>query len=216
MIMKWYIVGYDSHRGKGCPAYLKGDLNHSWEWNKYDPDPYKYSISDDYIFNARHSFLDFDFWDGGPLVSEKFVEICKGFGVEFRLVPVRMIQSGGGETKKKYFYMLFSGRYEILDYEASDLKFDTDLRTGAVRYHKYSPCTPFVYSVYKAVIDESKISGRHIFKCLDFSRDIVCSEVFKAECESSQLNGIRFIEIDDCYREIGNGDTDRPELETTA
>ncbi|MBD9417392.1 hypothetical protein IB234_22750 [Pseudomonas sp. PDM16] len=203
--MRWYIVDYDISGKKGCPPYLKGELNHDWEWDDYDPDPFKFEISDDYVFKARHNFLNFDFWDSGPLVSERFVKICERFGVAFRLVPVRMIQSGGEEAEKKYYYILLDGQYGALDYKESKLKFYTDLRTGEVLYRKHCPTIPRIISVYRAVIDNERILGKHIFKCVDFSGKLVCSEEFKVECEENSLLGVKFIEIDEGFQYLGVG-----------
>ncbi len=213
--MKWYVIEYDDQRKKGCPSYLKGDLSYDWEWDSYDPDPFRFSISKDYVFKARHSFLNFDFWSSGPLVSEDFVGACNMFGASYRLVPVKVIQSGGQEAEKKYFYMLFSGAYEILDYNKSDLLFRTNLETGGVVYRKHFASTPFIYSIYRAVIDERKFSGNHVFRCLDILNKIVCSEDFKGECERRKLLGLRFVEINESFHSIDYGDKSHPDLQSS-
>lgn len=208
--MKWYLVTYGSGRKRGCPLYLKGKLSRRKEWDKSDPDPFHYEISNDYVFSADHALINFDFWDGGPLVSGGFVSVCEEFGVKFRLVPIRVVQSGGDETEKSYFYMLFVGRYSIFDHDASELKYDADLKAGEVLYEKYYPNIPYVISISKAVIDESKILGVHLFRCLELSDQIVCSAGFKARCEELGLRGLLFTEIDDDFRKQGPGEWEYP------
>lgn len=213
--MKWYVISFDSHPLKGCPGYLKGELNRDWEWDVYAPNPFDFNISGSYVFKARHKFLDFDFWPSGPLVSEKFVEICGKFGSDYRLIPVKIIQSNGQETEKKYFYILFNNGYEILDYDQSELLFRTDLKSGEITYRKHFPKTPFVYSIYRAVLDEKKFSGMHIFRCVDLANKLVCSNDFKFECENRNLLGLKFIEINESFHSIDYGDKSRPDLETS-
>ena len=96
--MKYYEVNYKSG-AHGCSTYLKGDLNHDWEWDEMDPNPEKFKIENQYVFQAKHTLIELDYLDSN-LVSEKFVDLCKIFDMKYITVPVKIVQSNKHETQK--------------------------------------------------------------------------------------------------------------------
>lgn len=201
---KFYLLNYDYSGGEpGCPSYFKADLNHPWSWDRFDPSSFKdLKISEEFVYKAKHAKVDFDFWAEGDLVSENFLEICDFFHLAYLKVPVKIIQSDGKETQKKYYFLLCKDWLNILDFEKSELNFSTDIRTGVLIYDKYLKDVPVVEAIYKAVIDESKTNGKNIFRSTDFESGFICSEAFKAECHNKKIKGINFELINEEFKKI--------------
>lgn len=196
--MKYYELNYKSGE-RGCPTYLKGDLNHEWEWDEMDPNPEKFEIKNQYVFQAKHTLIELDYWDSN-LVSENFVELCKFFGMKYIVVPLKIIQSNKQETQKNFFYLLTSDYKTILDREKSTYVEDTDLETGHPIKDRYFPDIIRYREITRFIIQESLVGRANIFRCIDLNDRYVCSEIFKNEAEKRHLVGIQFVEIDKDFK----------------
>lgn len=60
------------------------------------------------LHRAAHPVLDLDYWDVNWLTSERFVEVCPGFGLRVHPVAVEVLQSGGRPAEKSYSYLPWS------------------------------------------------------------------------------------------------------------
>jgi len=189
--MDLYVVEYEPG-GRGCPPVLKGRLNHAWEWDEFDPEPAKFEIKNEYVYESKNPIVDFDYWNQNWLASRKFVDLCMAYGARIRLVPVMIIQSDKKRTQKDYFYPLWEDWLSIIDFERSDIDFDRDLETGEVIMDRYFTEVPRCSAIRKFVVDPAKLDERQVFKCIDLDSELVCTEDFRAKCEASGLVGVKF------------------------
>jgi len=197
--MKFYVIKYNSNE-KGCPQVLKGDLNTDWEWDVFDPCPDKFVITHNYVYKAKHAFLNFDFWNLKCLASDSFVNILEKYGVFPRVIPVEIIQSNNKNTAKNYSYILWRDWIACMDTEKSDCSPQVNLESGLPVSNKYFPSCFFYEKIKKFVIDESKTEGKHIFKSVELFDEVICSESFVADVQKNKLVGIDFIPLEDFQR----------------
>lgn len=179
----------------GCPVVLKGKLNKPWAWNAFDPDLSNAEFEVGYVYEAKHKFLNFDYWDLNWMASEQFVEICRKFDVGVDAVPVDVVLSDGASSVKKYFYLRWSAWASVIDLDRSRYELEKDLATGEVLYQKYFPDAPVLESIESFVVDEKKVPGSAAFLCLDLGHTLVCNALFRAACEDAGLQGMGFEEI---------------------
>lgn len=196
--MTLWIVDYAAG-GRGCPAVLRGTLNQPWSWNAHRPEPPQ-DVPPGYVYTARHPVLDLDYWDVNWLASERFVDVCRGFGLRVHPVPVEVLQSGGAPTAKSYFYLTWSEWASVIDLAASEVELDTDLVTGEPAQHRHFPGAPVLASVRRFVVDPSKVPSA-AFKCLDLGHQLVCTDDFKQACEDAGLQGLAFCDLTGYTRE---------------
>lgn len=200
MLNNYFVIEYQSGP-RGCPVYFNYKLNQDWQWDEFDGDPDKFHITGNYICQAKHQVVDFDFLNE-VLVSERFVDLCGQFGMKYRKIPVEINQSTKQPTDKKYYFFLAKTWLAILDMERSDCQISKDLETGAVVYNKFFPETPYVEAIKRAVIDEKKVLNHDIFRCIDIEMKYVCSGRFKDACEKKHLLGLKFVPIDEDFKFI--------------
>ncbi|WP_354335508.1 MULTISPECIES: DUF1629 domain-containing protein [unclassified Undibacterium] len=198
--MNYYVIEYLGG-DRGCPDYLKGTLNKDFQWEAYDPDVDKFVIDAEYEFRAKHTAIDLDFWDG-LLCSENFTALCREFGLEMRLIPVKIIQSNKIETQKKYFYVLVKDYLSILDVEQSNFRIDLDMETSQPVYDRFFPDQVRYEAIYKFIVDSKKVGSAGIFKCLDIGAKFVCNQLFKDACNNRKLLGLKFTPIDESFQVI--------------
>ena len=154
--MTLYIVEYEPG-APGCPVHLNGTGSLDWTWNAFDPELSAATPAADYVFQAKHPLVDFDYWDMRWMASEGFLEICRRFDVCVEGVPVTVIQSGGRPTAKQYFYLRWSSWASVVDRERSEVEWARDLRTGEPQYHLFFPEVPAIETVATFVVDEARI-----------------------------------------------------------
>jgi hypothetical protein len=200
MEKKYYLITYKSG-ARGCPTYFHHDLNHDWQWDEFDPDPDKFNVTANYICQAKHKVVNFDFLNN-VLVSERFIDLCEKFGLKYRKIAVEMVQSTKVPTEVKYYFLLSKTWAAVLDYEKSKCTVGMDLETGTPLFDNYFPTVPHIEAIQLAVIDEEKVNGLNIFRCIDIESKYVCSERFKAECEEQKLSGIEFVPLDSNFKSI--------------
>lgn len=198
--MSLYVIEYGPEQ-RGCPLVLRGDLNHDWEWDTYDPDPFQFVITHDYVYRVKHALIDFDFWNEKSIASSRFVEICQRHDARIRTVPLEIIQSNKKRTDKDYCYLLWADWLSILDFDASDITLDRELENGAVIHHRQFPSVPRCEAIRRFVVDPAKLDGRQVFKCIDLDFDLVCTEKFRTDCEQAGLVGLDFKPIES-YQKI--------------
>lgn len=194
----YYVISYRPGES-GCPEYFDGDLNLPWEWDEYDPGIDKVEVRHDYIYQARHDFIDFDYCDE-YLVSARFARLCREFGMSERSVPVSIVQSNGAATRKDYVFMLSGDHLSILDEARSDYVVARQLETGEVVRDRYVPDVVHYDSIARFVVDPGRVGGRQVFRCIDLGRKYVCSESFKAACIEREMSGLAFTPIDEQFR----------------
>jgi hypothetical protein len=197
--MNLYVVTYraDEH---GCPLVLKGDLNHDWEFDTFDPNPESAEIRHSYTLRSKNPLIDFDFWNDRSIGSARFVEICRRHDAQIRTVPLAIIQSNKKRTAKDYFYVLWSDWLSIIDLDASDITLDRDLETGQVIHHRQFPAVPRCEAVRHFVVDPARLTDRQVFKCIDLDFELVCTEKFRDDCEAAGLSGLDFQPLDSFQR----------------
>lgn len=171
---------------------LKGRLNHPWEWDEFDPDPSRFEITHDYVYESKHPVVDFDFWNQQGLASREFVELCIAAGAKLRLVPVEIRQTDGQRTHKDYFYPLWFSWLSILDAEASDVEVDRGLPEGEPVTNRYFPDTLRYSTIRRFVADPAKLGAEQVFMCVELDWGVVCTEDFRADCERAGLVGVTF------------------------
>lgn len=198
--MALFVITYEPGV-RGCPLVLKGNLNHDWEWDEHDPDPDKFTISHDYEYRSKNPLIDFDFWNSVAIASESFVALCNEFGARTRRVPVRIVQSNKEPTTKRYFYLLWKDWLSILDREESDYELDRDLATGEPISDRYFPSVTRCETITRFVVDEAKVKGKHVFKCIDLDDEVVCDDQFRNACFGKKLLGLKFVPIEE-FRKI--------------
>ncbi|MEN5206827.1 DUF1629 domain-containing protein [Stenotrophomonas terrae] len=192
--MSLYILNYVSG-APGCPIVLKGRLNKGWSWNAFNPHTSAVDPGTGYVYQAKHDFLDFDYWGTCGMASERFMEICRNFGIGVEFVAVDVLLSDRKKSKKKYFYLRWSAWASVIDWERSDYELEKDLETGEVVHYKYFPDVPVIETVENFVVDEGKIPDSAAFKCLDLGHVLVCNDAFREACEQAGLAGIQFEDI---------------------
>lgn len=197
----FYILEYQSGE-RGCPTFFNADLNHDWQWDDYDPNPEKFIITESYTYKAKHQVIDFDFGDRGHPVSEDFINTCDNFNMNYRSIPVEIIQSTKKPTQKKYFFLLTKDYKTIIDLKNSEYEVSRTLETGEIFTNKNFPENPDFEFIKKFVIDTDKIKNLHIFRCTDLDMKYVCSQEFKDACISRNLKGIKFTPIDEKFQSI--------------
>lgn len=179
---------------RGCPVVLKGELNQPWSWDAHRPGP-PGDVPSGYVYTARHPVLDLDYWDLNWLASERFLDVCRAFGLRVHPVPVEVLQSGGKPTAKKYAYLTWSEWASVIDLEASEAELDTDLATGEPARHRHFPGAPVLLSVDQFVVDPARVPRAAAFKCLDLGHQLVCTDDFKQACEEAGLRGLAFSDL---------------------
>lgn len=194
-LMTLYMVRYVPDNA-GCPIVLKGKLNKPWAWNAFDPDLSKGESETGYVYEAKHKDLNFDYWDVNWMASERFIEICRRFGVGVDAVPVNVLLSNGAAPAKKYFYLRWSAWASVIDLDRSRYELERDLATGEVLCQKYFPEAPALESVESFVVDAEKVPSSAAFLCLDLGHTLVCNEAFRAACEEAGLQGMGFDDIE--------------------
>lgn len=198
--MSLYVIDYGPEQ-RGCPLLLRGDINHDWEWDTYDPDPFKFAITNEYVYRSKHPLIDFDFWNDNSIASGRFVDICHKNNARVRTVPLQILQSNKKPAAKDYCYLLWADWLSIIDFEASDITWDRDLETGEIIHDRYFPQVPRCEAIRRFVVDPAKLDGRQVFKCIDLDFDLVCTEKFRADCERAGLVGLDFKPIES-YQKI--------------
>ncbi|MGE8224166.1 MAG: imm11 family protein [Stenotrophomonas sp.] len=192
--MPMFVLNYAANQ-RGCPLVLRGAINTGWTWGAFNPDLSVGRPSQGYVYQSKHHFLDFDYWNECEMASERFVEICGRFGVGFEPVAVDVLLSNRMSSEKKYFYLRWSAWASIIDLERSDYELERELETGEVAYHKYFPDVPVLATVENFVVDESRLPASAAFKCLDLGHALVCNAEFREACEQAGLVGIQFDDI---------------------
>lgn len=202
--MKLYQIAYQGG-AKGCPVYVKGTVNHDWEWEDGEPTPQNLTIENTYIFRAKHGYLNFDF-NNEIFVSEDFLKLCSHYGMPYRSIPVTVIQSDGTEMSKKYVYCLAMDYRTIIDREKSTFTDHYNLETGTPTKDNRFPGVILVDEITHFVANENLVDGAHIFRCIDLNDHYVCSEEFMHAAIKSKLQGLSFTEINDQFKKRKLGD----------
>nr|EMP15289.2 hypothetical protein ISGA_1306 [Gordonia sp. NB41Y] len=186
-----WIVDYVAG-ARGCPVVLKGELDRRWEWDAFAPTPPMGEIPSEYVLTTRHPVIDLDYWGINWLASERFLQICRDFGIGVHPVPVQIIQSGGTPTVKPYSYLRWSEWASVIDLEASSYEADKIYPSGEPAYHKHFQNIPVLESVERFVVDETKVPAAAAFLYLDLGHELVCDDDFKRACEDARLLGMGF------------------------
>lgn len=194
--MQLYVISYKPGE-RGCPVNPKGTLNHKWEWNQFDPNPEKLTITHDYEYFTKNPLYDFDFWTETLIASEAFCDLCDQFGARTRRIPLRIIQSNKKATTKTYFYLLWQDWLSIIDFEKSDYQILFNPQTGKKENHLYFPEIPYIETLAKFVPVLDKTKGKHVFKCLDLISEVVCTDDFRQACIDRKFIGLDFIPIEE-------------------
>lgn len=179
---------------RGCPVYLRGDLNQPWEWDQFDPEP-PASVPSGYVFSAKHPVVDFDFWGTRWMASERFLEVCRRFGLRVHPIPVEVLQQGGKPAAKPYYFLLWSEWASIIDLDAAAYELERVYPSGDLAHWPHHPGAPMLLSVEAFVVDESKVPAAAAFLCLDLDNQLVCTDEFKQACEGAGLLGLEFVEV---------------------
>lgn len=193
--MALYMVHY-APDDAGCPVVLKGKLNKPWAWNAFDPDLSNGDSEVGYVYEAKHKFLNFDYWDVNWMASEQFVAICRRFDIGVDGIPVDVVFSNGPASAMKYFYLRWSAWASVIDLDRSRYELEKDLATGEVLYQKYFPDVPVLELVDSFVVDAKRVPDSAAFLCLDLGHTLVCNEEFRAACEEAGLRGMGFEDIE--------------------
>lgn len=199
-LMNYFVIEYKGG-GRGCPGYLKGDLNFDLEWDPLDPNIEKICPTKKYEFRAKHSLIELDFWDG-LLCSDRFLDLCVDYGMNLKRVPVRMIQSNGSVAGKTYSYVLTSDYISILDEANSEYLDAISLESGLPVRDRYFGEYTRKEKITKFKISPDKAGGRDVFRCLDIDDKFVCSERFRNACQEHGLLGMDFISIDEGFKVV--------------
>ena len=189
--MELFVVEYEPG-GRGCPPVLRGRLNHPWEWDEHDPDPSKFEITHNYVYESKHAVVDFDYCTQQGVASRNFVDLCLAAGAKLRLVPVEIRQTNGQRTVKDYFYPLWANWLSILDVDASDVELERQWPSGEPAIDRYFPDIQLYSAIRRFVADLAKLGDERVFKCVDLGSKLVCTADFRADCETAGLIGLRF------------------------
>ncbi|WP_114721247.1 hypothetical protein [Rhodococcus sp. AG1013] len=196
--MVLWIVEYVAGE-PGCPPILKGKLNRPWYWDAFDPEPAESPTESDYELVTTNRRIDVDYWGVNWLASEEFVRICRGFGLRLVSVPVRVLQSGGVPTTKRYSYLRWGEWASVIDVAASDveLEFEFDTAGGKAPRNRNIPDAPRFESVARFEIAEARVPEAAAFICTDVGHELVCTDEFKRACEAAGLRGLGFSPLSD-------------------
>lgn len=189
--MTLWIVEYVAGE-PGCPLILKGTLDRPWDWDPFDPDPAESPIESEYELVTTNRRIDVDYWGVNWLASDDFVRICRSFGLRLVTVPVRVLQSGGVPTAKRYNYLRWGEWASVIDLAASDVELELDPYSGQPSRNRNLPDVPVLESVARFEIAESRVPETAAFVCTDVGRSLVCTDEFKHTCESAELRGMGF------------------------
>jgi hypothetical protein len=194
--MQLFVIEYEPG-ARGCPTLLKGEINMDWQWDDFEPDPDKFAINGNYVYRWKSPVIDFDFWEHTMIASEAFANLCDEFGARTRRVPLQIIQSNNQPTKKKYFYLLWKDWLSIIDFERSEYEIDRDLESGVPIRDPHFPEVTHCEVITKFIPDLSKVNDKHVFRCIDIGRKVVCDELFKRACVDKEFLGLKFVPIED-------------------
>jgi hypothetical protein len=107
-------------------------------------------------------------------------------------VPVRVLQSGGIPTTKRYSYLRWGEWASVIDVAASDVELELDPASGEPSRNRNLPDAPSLESVARFVIAEARVPEAAAFICTDVDHELVCTDEFKRACEAAGLRGLGF------------------------
>jgi hypothetical protein len=196
---EFYLIEYQAGE-LGCPVFLAGDENADWEWDIYDPYPWKYTITKSYEFRStdddlRELELDYA---GSPcsFVSEEFLKVCDTLGAAYRSVPVTVYMADGSKARKKYYYFLSAQWASLVDDQESTYAIERNLAGDSAEHKYYGGIKNYAWISNLVVKKDIDLD---FFWCAEFMRH-TCSKRFVEMAMIASLKGLKFIPLNSYFK----------------
>lgn len=123
---------------------------------------------------------------GFTIVSEPVKNLFLEFGGDY--VEAFQIEINR-RTEQEYFLINILGNIDCIDLERSE-------------YELYAPEVLVLRKIFKLVLDENKIGGRHIFRVKNLRKEIVVSEQLKLAIEQANIDKATFTRVEDYTKDL--------------